>query len=112
MTGPYRDGVVHVLSEKCRTCIFRPGNPMRLQPGRVQQMVDDSLKAGGAITCHQTLAYGGYEAEGEAICRGFFEAHHHRVLALRLALVEDAVVYDAPPALSRRRRAAAAGESS
>ncbi len=63
-----------VLDAKCATCIFRPGNPMDLRPGRVKGMVRDSLAGGGFITCHATLPYAGTGAES-AVCRGFFDAH-------------------------------------
>ena len=64
-----------VLAEKCSTCIFRPGNPMRLRPGRVKDMVDTALRGGGYITCHKTLSYGDHPEIGEAVCRGFYDAH-------------------------------------
>jgi hypothetical protein len=68
-TPPYRNGRVHVCAERCATCIFRPGNRMQLQRGRVRQMVDEAKANESAITCHATLT-------GEqAVCRGFFELH-------------------------------------
>lgn len=79
---PYSDGRVHVMADKCSTCVFRPGNLMRLQPGRVKEMVDGSLADQSAITCHKTL-YG--QAEQESVCRGFFDAYGHKVQALDLA---------------------------
>lgn len=86
----YSAGRVHVMAEKCATCIFRPGNPMHLAPGRVKQMVEDSVADGAGITCHSTL-YG--VAPQEATCRGFYDAHGERVgafrLATRLGLIEE-----------------------
>lgn len=79
---PYSGGLVHVLRERCASCVFRPGNPMQLQPGRVAGMVAEAVENGGAITCHETL-FG--QSEQEAVCRGFYDAHGHRVLALELA---------------------------
>lgn len=64
-----------VLSDRCSSCIFRAGNPMRLRAGRVREMVRESLKGGGFITCHSTLPYGQYPDFGEAICRGFYDSH-------------------------------------
>lgn len=78
----YSNGRVHVMAEKCSTCIFRPGNLMNLKPGRVKEMVDGSVADGAGITCHKTI-YG--QAEQEATCRGFFDAHKERVPALLLA---------------------------
>lgn len=79
--GP--DGL-RVLTEKCSTCIFRPGNPMHLEPGRVRDMVDESLSGGGYITCHATLTYGANPDFGPAVCRGFYDAHGHRSNLIRI----------------------------
>lgn len=79
--GPYGP---RLLAEKCSTCIFRSGNLMHLRPGRVKQMVRDSLAGGGFITCHKTLAYGEHPDAGEAICRGFFDAHGPRSNVIRI----------------------------
>lgn len=62
-----------LLSEKCETCIFRPGNLMHLSPGRLKQMVDDSLAENKTITCHSTLPYGKNPGFGAAVCRGFYD---------------------------------------
>lgn len=79
MHNAFRDGSVHVCASKCSTCIFRPGNPMKLEEGRVDRMVRESIEAGSGIICHQTL-------DGDnAVCRGFFDVHKHEVQALQLA---------------------------
>lgn len=78
----YSEGRVHVVSEKCSTCIFRPGNLMHLEPGKVKKMVTGSIADGAGITCHKTL-YGA--AEQEATCRGFFDSYGDEVPAFRLA---------------------------
>lgn len=91
---PYFDGRVHVLARQCATCVFRPGNPMRLEAGRVAGMVASAVRDGGAITCHETL-YG--QADQEAVCRGFYDAHGHRVLALELAPRLGILVEVEPP---------------
>lgn len=82
-----RDGGVWVCADRCSSCIFRPGNLMHLSPGRVRSMVDAAVAAQGTIPCHETL-------EGPAaICRGFWDAHRHRVgllqVAERLGLVRE-----------------------
>lgn len=74
---------LRVLAEKCDTCVFRSGNPMHLRRGRVKDMVDDALAGGGFITCHKTLTYGEHPEFGEAICRGFFDAHGPRSNVIR-----------------------------
>ncbi len=76
---------VHVMASKCSTCIFRPGNLMTLQPGVVKRMTEESVAEGASITCHKTLN-GGPHDDQRAVCRGFFDAHGHRVPALELAV--------------------------
>lgn len=76
---------VRLMAQRCATCIFRPGNLMRLMPGRLKSMVEDSAAEEGYITCHDTLTYVDKGLPG-AVCRGF-EQHPLgvRSLALRLA---------------------------
>lgn len=92
--GPYRDGAVHVLAEKCSTCVFRPGNLMRLSPGRLRELLDDNLDADSALQCHQTLPYAA-EKRAPAVCRGFWD--HPRAdesLPIRLARAMGPVAFD------------------
>lgn len=80
---PFRNGRVHVCSQMCPTCIFRPGNLMNLDPGRRDQMVKQAMRQESAITCHETL-------DGlQSVCRGFFERHATAPLqiAARLNLI-------------------------
>ena len=81
----YRDGRVHVLAERCPTCIFRAGNLMELRRGRVRGMLDEAIANDSAIVCHSTLSTG-----GDAVCRGFFETRPTTPLQLaeRLGLIE------------------------
>lgn len=53
----------------CDTCIFRPGNLMSLEPGRVEGMVAEATANEGCIPCHDTL---GPKA---SVCHGFFKRH-------------------------------------
>lgn len=62
---------VRVMAEKCSTCIFRPGNRMSLQEGRVAGMLADVRAEDSYIPCHKTLGTG----LPSAICRGGHEAH-------------------------------------
>lgn len=66
-------GIVQTMETQCDTCIFRPGNLMHLEPGRVQEMVKSATEAEGHITCHKTLTW-----KLGAICRGFIEADKRR----------------------------------
>jgi len=88
--GPYRNGRVHVLAEKCPTCIFRPGNVMDLRRGRVAQLVREAKRDESCIICHATLDGGRRRA---AVCRGFFDLHPTAPLQIaeRLGRIE----YDA-----------------
>ncbi len=79
------DGKLRVLIEKCSTCIFRAGNLMRLNRGRVQDMVQSSLAGGGYITCHQTLPYGENPDFGGAVCRGFYDSFGAQSQMIRIA---------------------------
>lgn len=63
----FRGGKVHVCARECETCIFRPGNLMYLEPGRLRGMVDQAKRNDSAIICHKTL-------DGDnAVCRGFYD---------------------------------------
>lgn len=75
---------VRVMAEKCPTCIFRPGNLMHLQPGRVREMVDEAKGKEGGIVCHATL-----DDKKHAVCRGFFDKHATPLLqvAERLGMI-------------------------
>jgi len=88
----YRDGRVHVLAERCATCVFRPGNLMQLQPGRVRDMVDQAVADQSVIVCHATL-----DTDANACCRGFWDAHRDRVQALQVAERLGVVAYQPPP---------------
>lgn len=88
-TDVYREDRVHVLEEKCDTCIFRPGNLMHLAPGRVKSMVDACQSDdGGNIPCHKTL-----ELPHQAICRGFWDAYSQEDNTLRMATRLGIVAY-------------------
>lgn len=63
-----------LFTERCSTCVFRPGNAMRLQPGRLADLVADNQAGGALLTCHQTT-YGQAPDLGEVMCRGYFDAY-------------------------------------
>lgn len=60
-------GEVRVCDSLCSTCVFRPGNLMNLDPGRVAGMVRDAVADEGHIICHQTLG-----TQEPAMCAGFY----------------------------------------
>lgn len=76
---------VRVMAERCPTCIFRPGNLMHLNPGRVKGMLKEIDEIDGCIPCHETLG-----DEKQAICRGQLETH--KTPLLRLAEQQRAIV--------------------
>ena len=41
--GPFRDGRIHVLRERCPTCIFHAGNRMQLHEGRLADLVSQII---------------------------------------------------------------------
>lgn len=87
VTGPWRDGKVHVLAVKCSTCIFRPGNLMHLRPGRRDSMVQECIDQNSAIPCHETLD------DKRAICRGFYDVHAPDIFVLRMARGMDVIEF-------------------
>ncbi|MFJ4276264.1 hypothetical protein ACIP29_37625 [Streptomyces coelicoflavus] len=77
-------GEIRLLSERCSTCIFRPGNPFRTtMPERIRSMVADAVVDEGHVTCHSTLPGSAPAAAEPAICRGFADTYGDRSLALR-----------------------------
>lgn len=88
----YRDGQVHVLSEMCSTCVFRPGNLMDLEPGRVAGMVREAKEADSTIVCHSTLYMEGID---HAACRGFFD--RHKTTPLQIAERMDLITFVEQP---------------
>lgn len=97
---PYRDGRVHVMSDKCSTCVFHPGNRMNLSPGRLKGMTDHVQESGVVFSCHQTLPYSGAKHRehygGSALCAGAMEAYGDRSPQIQLALAMDVVTYVDP----------------
>lgn len=85
----FRDGRIHVVAERCASCIFRPGNPMHLRPGAVKEVVDEALADDSAIICHSTL-----DGDENAVCRGFFDRYD--TTPLRLAQALGVVEFDPP----------------
>ncbi len=80
------DGRVRVLASCCKTCIFRPGNPADLVPGRFEDVVRANLTAEALLTCHETLP--GNESEiAPAVCAGYWVRYCRDVIAGRLAIL-------------------------
>lgn len=92
----FSDGKVHVMSGQCDTCIFRPGNLMNLDPGRVKSMVDGATANESVIPCHHTLPYHADQREQQAVCHGYWKARNQSVVALRLAQAMDMIEWVDP----------------
>lgn len=95
ITDPVTGGS-RLLRERCATCVFRPGNPMRLAPGRLRELLDESLPD-GYIVCHDTVTHGPCPNYGPAICRGFFHAYATRSTKIRLMRAFALLVDVTPP---------------
>jgi hypothetical protein len=61
-----------LFREKCPTCVFRPGNPMRLIEGRLADLIEQNRATGSMLICHETT-YG--QAAVEVMCRGYWDAY-------------------------------------
>jgi hypothetical protein len=59
---------VRVMREKCSTCIFRVGNLMHLNAGRVREMTRSTDRGDTNVTCHKTLG-----TQLGALCAGSVE---------------------------------------
>ena len=77
MHNVFNEGVIHVCRAMCSTCIFRPGNLMDLEEGRVEGMIKDAVADESTIVCHQTL-----DTPQNAACRGFFDRHKTQPLQI------------------------------
>lgn len=95
--GPFRDGTIHILDEKCSTCVFRPGNLMHLSQGRLQDLVETNRAADTAFACHQTLPHNNEYDAPPAVCRGYFDAYGSEVTPLRMATAMGLITEDPQP---------------
>ena len=87
----YRDGKVHVLSEECGTCIFKP-KTRPVDGARVAGLVRETKDEDGAtVICHSTLYRG--EPEAHAVCRGWWDRFADQDGTLRLAAALDVIEY-------------------
>ena len=77
---------IRFMANKCSTCIFRPGNLMSLDRGRVGEMLADVREHDSFVPCHKTLGKG----RPTAICKGSDDAHEGALarLARRFEFVE------------------------
>jgi hypothetical protein len=90
----FRGGKVHVLSEKCASCIFTTDRPV--EGARVAQMVRDTKDEPGAtVPCHSTMYRPGKKEH--AICRGWFDRFAEADPILAMAQAQGVITYDPLP---------------
>lgn len=78
-------GKPRLLSEKCSTCVFRPGNLMNLRPGLLEELIKQNTGPNAqGLHCHQTLKYGAHPRFGLAFCRGFYDGFRDLVNFFRI----------------------------
>lgn len=90
-------GLSRLLSQRCSTCILRPGDKMHLGPQRTAAFVRHALAQGTYVICHQTLTYGDNPRFGPAICRGFYDAYADQSPALSLLRAFQRLTEIEPP---------------
>ena len=73
-----------VMAVQCSTCIFRPGNPMKLRAGSLRRMVQDCLDLNTHVVCHDSPSVAG-TGERAIACRGFLDRYPHVSIAERMA---------------------------
>jgi hypothetical protein len=90
-------GLSRLLSEKCATCILRPGDKMHLGPKYSAAFIRKALDKGSYVVCHETLTYGDYPTYGPAICRGFFDGYADRAASLLVLRAYKRLIEIPPP---------------
>lgn len=75
-------GKSRLLSRQCATCIFKPGNLMHLQEGRLKDLVSETRATEAFIVCHSTLPHYLYQDAKPAICRGFADQYTTQALQI------------------------------
>ena len=89
---------IWVQAEKCKTCVFWPGNRMHLSPGRLAEMVREATANESHITCHDTLLYSYKTRSRPAVCKGYFDhpEGNARSFALRTGRALGTLTYQLP----------------
>jgi hypothetical protein len=94
-------GLSRLLSERCPTCILRPGDPMYLGPERTAAFIRQVLDAGSYVVCHDTLTYGDFPGYGPAICRGFYDGYRDRTRDLLILQAGRRLTEVPPPVVAK-----------
>jgi hypothetical protein len=75
-------GQTRLLTEQCKTCIFRPGNRMHLNAGRIRQVTGKALADESYVVCHSTLPGDAPPGFRPAVCRGFYDRFSTQALQI------------------------------
>lgn len=103
-------GKIRILEDKCKDCIFRPGNLMHLEGGRLKEVVDGNLAASALLTCHNTLP--GNDAEADpAACKGFWDSYGLQTAAGRYAQFVIGIIWVKMEELNEQVQAGRQAES-
>lgn len=90
-----------LLSEKCSTCVFRPGNLMHLDDGRLQDLIRQNREAQTLLVCHQTLPYVSNpyrdDVAGEAYCRGYYDSYGQESSVVQFARMQGLSLREVDP---------------
>lgn len=77
----FRDGKVHIMERRCKTCIWSPNSPLRARADEMHAETEPKLSA---IICHSTLG-----TDENAACRGHLDNGCTVLqLAVRMGVVE------------------------
>lgn len=91
MVEVFRDGKVHVRTERCDHCLL--GSDRIVSGDRARDLVATTRASeGGSFICHKSQI----SDEPEAICRGWWDAFADEDWVLRLAKAMDIVEYVEP----------------
>jgi len=71
-----------LLARMCETCIFRPGNLMHLNSGRLSELISQARADDGYIVCHSTLPGMAPPGVRPAVCRGFADRYDTQALQI------------------------------
>ena len=80
---------VWIMAEQCSTCIFRPGNLMQLNEGRMKDLTQSCDRADTNVICHQTLS-----DDVGALCKGSVDRRPGQMvrIAERLGAIKERTV--------------------
>ena len=73
----YDRGGLYVKAEQCSTCIFRPGNLMSLNAGRMRDLTEGCDRNDTNVICHQTL-----DQPVGAFCKGSVDRRAGQVVRI------------------------------